>query len=67
MEKSCYSLGSSDLQRKIIRLVLTGSAVTMVLNAQSINIYTHLEVWLIWKTESIEADTVLANKASYNH
>lgn len=47
MEKSCYILGSSDLQRKIIRLVLTGSAVTMVLNAQSINIYTHLEVWLM--------------------
>lgn len=67
MEKSCYSLGSSVLQRKMIRLVLTGSAVTMVLNAQSINIYTHLEVWLVWKTESIEADTVLANKASYNH
>lgn len=55
----------SDLQRKMIRHVLVGSAVTMVLNANS-NIYTHLEIWLIWKTESIEADTVLANKASYN-
>lgn len=55
----------SDLQRKMIRLALVGSAITMVLNANS-NIYTHLEIWLIWKTESVEADTVLANKASYN-
>lgn len=49
----------------MIRLVLVGSAVTMVLDANS-NTYAHLEIWLVWKTESIEADTVLANKASYN-
>lgn len=48
----------------MIRLVLIGSAVTMVLNAWSINIYTHLEIWLVRKTESIEAGTVLANKAA---
>lgn len=36
----------------------------MVLNA---NIDTCLETWLVWKTESVEADTVLANNASYSH
>lgn len=48
----------------MIRLVLIGSAVTMVLNAWSINIYTHFEVWLVWKTKSTEAGTVLADKAA---
>lgn len=48
----------------MIRLFLVGSAVTMVLKANS-TIYTHLEIWLVWNTESTEVDTILANKVSY--
>lgn len=55
----------SDLPREMIRLFLVGSAVTMVLKANC-TIYTHLEIWLVWKTESTEVDTILANKVSYN-
>lgn len=36
----------------------------MVLN---INIYTHLEIWLLWKTEWIKTGTILANNTGYNH
>lgn len=42
----------------MIRLVLIVSAIAMVLNAQAVNIYTDLEIWLAWKTESIETGTV---------
>lgn len=36
----------------------------MVLN---INIYTHLEIWLLWKTEWIKTGIILANNTGYNH
>lgn len=36
----------------------------MVLN---INIYTDLDIWLLWKSEWIETDIILAKKSSYNN
>lgn len=38
----------------------------MDLNAGS-NIYTCLEIWLVWTSKSVEPDTVLANNASYSN
>lgn len=66
MEKNLSSVfwSYSHLWSKMTRWDLAVSAVTVVLNA---NIDSCLESWLVWKTESVEADTVLANNASYNH
>lgn len=38
----------------------------MDVNAGS-NIYTCLEIWLVWTSKSVEPDTVLANNASYSN
>lgn len=55
------------MQRKRITLVLIVSVIAMVLNAQSRNIYTHLEIWLAWKTESIETGTVWQTVKHISH
>lgn len=59
MEKVLLQFGGFFcVQRKRFRFVLTVSAIAMVLNAQSIHFYTHLEIQLVWKTEAIETGTV---------
>lgn len=58
MEKVLLQFGGFVFREKRFRFVIIVSAIAMVLNAQFINFYTHLEIQLVWKTEAIETGTV---------